>query len=155
MLGAYCPCTHSPRWEELTMLEAFIDAPLNFKGLTVFPVVAPGGPVLPYLLSPEILLVRNGKSELIDLTKEAPLPALRAGDFITINSKPHSGPTYEWPADPCQRLLRKRISFPIKVLVQGKTHSIHVRGDTLTAHALRRDGTQAELWSRPFQPSVQ
>ena len=36
------------------MLEAFIDAPLNFKGLTVFPVVAPGGPVLPYLLSPEI-----------------------------------------------------------------------------------------------------
>lgn len=36
------------------MLEAFIDAPLSYKGLTVFPVIAPGGPMLPYLLSPEI-----------------------------------------------------------------------------------------------------
>jgi len=36
------------------MLEAFIDAPLCHKQLTVFPVIAPHGPVLPYLLSTEI-----------------------------------------------------------------------------------------------------
>jgi hypothetical protein len=37
------------------MLEAFIDAPQLRDQLTVFPVVAPKGPVLPYLLSPDIL----------------------------------------------------------------------------------------------------
>ncbi len=36
------------------MLEAFIDAPQHRGRLTVFPVVAPKGPVLPYLLSPEV-----------------------------------------------------------------------------------------------------
>lgn len=37
------------------MLEAFIDAPQIRGRLTVFPVVAPKGPVLPFLLSPEVL----------------------------------------------------------------------------------------------------
>lgn len=36
------------------MLEAFIDAPLRHKQLSVFPVIAPRGPVLSYLLSTEI-----------------------------------------------------------------------------------------------------
>ena len=36
------------------MLEAFIDAPQSHRQLTVFPVIAPHGPVLPYLLSTEI-----------------------------------------------------------------------------------------------------
>lgn len=36
------------------MLEAFIDAPSRHKNLTVFPVLAPKGPVLHYLLSTEI-----------------------------------------------------------------------------------------------------
>jgi hypothetical protein len=36
------------------MLEAFIDAPRHQRGLTVFPVIAPHGPMLPYLLSTEI-----------------------------------------------------------------------------------------------------
>jgi hypothetical protein len=37
------------------MLEAFIDAPQYRDRLTIFPVVATKGPVLPYLLSPEVL----------------------------------------------------------------------------------------------------
>jgi hypothetical protein len=36
------------------MLEAFIDGPVRHRHLTVFPVVAPHAPVLPYLLSTEI-----------------------------------------------------------------------------------------------------
>jgi hypothetical protein len=36
------------------MLEAFVDAPLSHQNLTVFPVIAPNGPVLPYLLSTEL-----------------------------------------------------------------------------------------------------
>jgi len=36
------------------MLEAFIDSPLRHRDLTVFPVISPHGPVLPYLLSTDI-----------------------------------------------------------------------------------------------------
>lgn len=44
----------------MAMLEAFIDAPLSHENLTIFPIIAPYGPVLPYLLSTEI----NGKEVL-------------------------------------------------------------------------------------------
>jgi len=36
------------------MLDAFIDLPTSHRGLTVFPVVARQGPVLPYLLSTQV-----------------------------------------------------------------------------------------------------
>ena len=45
---------HTARWETAVMLEAFIDAPTRHGQLTVFPIIAPQGPVLPYLLSTQI-----------------------------------------------------------------------------------------------------
>lgn len=46
--------THSARRGNGPMLEAFIEAPLRYRQLTVFPVVAPAGPSLPYVLSPAV-----------------------------------------------------------------------------------------------------
>ena len=54
LMGSLYTRTHITRWREVAMLEAFIDAPQSHQQLTVFPVIAPHGPVLPYLLSTEI-----------------------------------------------------------------------------------------------------
>lgn len=50
------------------MLDAFIDLPTSHRGLTVFPVVARQGPVLPYLLSTQVqdtdvLVLRDQEGE--------------------------------------------------------------------------------------------
>ena len=37
----------------MDMLEAFVDAPSSHEGLTIFPIIAPRGSMLPYLLSTE------------------------------------------------------------------------------------------------------
>jgi hypothetical protein len=63
------------------MLEMFIDAPQHHGRLTVFPVIAPRGPMLPYLLSTEIqgsgaLTVRERSEET------APM-------VLTRNNSPH------------------------------------------------------------------
>lgn len=82
------------------MLEAFLDAPLSHKNLTVFPVTAPKGSVLPYLLSPEIegkgiltvrergdserpmLLVRNGSLHPLLVLSGEPLPEEHPGRVV-------------------------------------------------------------------------
>lgn len=82
------------------MLEAFIDAPLSLKGLTVFPVIAPGGPILPYLLSPEIegkgiltvrergdsgtpmLLARNNSLHSLLVLSGEPIPGEHPGRLV-------------------------------------------------------------------------
>jgi len=81
-MGSPFTRTHIPLWREVAMLEAFIDAPQSHKQLTVFPVIAPHGPVLPYLLSTEIqdsevLTVREKGEE----TTSTPDPGLLSGEW--------------------------------------------------------------------------
>jgi hypothetical protein len=57
------------------MLEAFIDAPQHHERLTVFPVIAPRGPMLPFLLSTEIQ--GSGTLTLRERSAESP-PTLLA-----------------------------------------------------------------------------
>jgi len=82
------------------MLEAFIDAPLRHSALTVFPVIAPHGPVLPYLLTTEIhdegiltlrergdaeepmLLARNNSLHPILMLAGEPLPGGNRGRVL-------------------------------------------------------------------------
>lgn len=82
------------------MLEAFIDAPLCHKQLTVFPVIAPHGPVLPYLLSTEIqgsgvltirekgeettptFLARNNSLHALLILGGEPLPGGNPGQLV-------------------------------------------------------------------------
>ena len=52
--GSPDPDFHPMSPGRVAMLEAFIDAPLCHQCLTVFPIIAPHGPVLPYLLSTEV-----------------------------------------------------------------------------------------------------
>ena len=59
-------------WGNTVMLEAFIDSPMQHRDLTVFPVLSPHGPVLPYLLSTDIqdsgaLTVREKGDEVIPM----------------------------------------------------------------------------------------
>lgn len=79
------------------MLEAFVDAPSSHENLTVFPVIAPQGPVLPYLLSTEIsgkdvltlrergddttpmVLARNNSYHDVLLLAGEPLPGEKRG----------------------------------------------------------------------------
>ena len=82
------------------MLEAFLDAPLSHKNLTVFPVTAAKGTVLPYLLSPEVegkgiltvrergdsetpmLLVRNNSLHPLLVLSGEPLPDEHPGRIV-------------------------------------------------------------------------
>jgi hypothetical protein len=57
------------------MLEAFIDAPLRHETLTIFPVIAPHGPMLPYLLSTEI---RDSSVLTVRVKGDDPAPMLLA-----------------------------------------------------------------------------
>lgn len=79
------------------MLEAFIDAPSRHKNLTVFPVVAPKGPVLHYLLSTEI----QGKDVLtLRRRGDGPSPMLLARnnsyhDLLILAGEPLPGENQE------------------------------------------------------------
>ena len=82
------------------MLEAFVDAPLRHEKLTVFPIIAPHGPVLPYLLSTElqesgvltirvkgdnpvpVLLVRNNSLHPLLILAGEPLPGEDPGRLV-------------------------------------------------------------------------
>ncbi len=82
------------------MLETFIDAPQRHKSLTVFPVIAPQGPMLPYLLSTEIrgtgaltlrerggetapmLLARNNSLHALLILEGEPLPGGSPGRLV-------------------------------------------------------------------------
>ena len=82
------------------MVEAFIDAPQCRKGLTVFPLIASHGPVLPYLLSTEIhgsgtltikerreggtpmLLARNNSLHALLIFAGEPLPGGSPGRLV-------------------------------------------------------------------------
>lgn len=84
----------------VAMLEAFVDNPLRHESLTVFPVIAPHGPVLPYLLSTEIessgvltirergddhgpvLLVRNSSLHPLLILAGEPLPGGSGGRLV-------------------------------------------------------------------------
>lgn len=82
------------------MLEAFIDSPQRGNGLTVFPIIAPQGPMLPYLLSTEVkgtgaltvrergegtapmLLARNNSLHALLILGGEPLPGGSAGRLV-------------------------------------------------------------------------
>lgn len=83
------------------MLEASLDAPLGRKNLTVFPMTAPHGSLLPYLLSPEVggkgiltvrergdastpmLLVRNSSPHPLLVLSGEPLPGEHPGRVVS------------------------------------------------------------------------
>jgi hypothetical protein len=98
--GNIIPVTRGTRWGRVAMLEALIDAPRHQKGLTVFPVIAPQGPMLPYLLSTEIqgsglltvrqrgegttpmLLARNNSLHALLILAGEPLPGGDPGRLV-------------------------------------------------------------------------
>ncbi|MCX6864753.1 MAG: ankyrin repeat domain-containing protein, partial [Verrucomicrobia bacterium] len=72
----------------------------------------------------------------VDLNRAPEIPALRWGDVVSVViDKPNSyfgggGPRYGLPQDVLWS-LRKRISFPITVEIEGKPREITVRGDRI------------------------
>ena len=64
------------------MLEAFIDAPLRHRHLTVFPVIAPRGPVLPYLLSTE-----EQEAEITELLGSFPIHRQQVGSLTFLGDQ--------------------------------------------------------------------
>ncbi|MBT8398547.1 MAG: hypothetical protein KJN92_16345 [Gemmatimonadetes bacterium] len=103
------------------MLEAFIDAPLRHEKLTVFPVIAPHGPVLPYLLSTEIqdsgvltirekgdsdppaLLVRNNSLHPLLILAGEPLPGENPGRLVQRSILLGGKTVTQVPASPVER----------------------------------------------------
>ena len=98
--GGFRPQNPLPPVGIVAMLEAFLDAPLSHRNLTVFPVTAAHGSVLPYLLSPEVegkgiltvrergdsetpmLLVRNGSLHPLLVLSGEPLPEEHPGRVV-------------------------------------------------------------------------
>jgi len=103
------------------MFEAFIDAPLRHRKLTVFPVIAPHGPVLPYLLSTEIqdsgvltvrekgdshtplLLARNNSLHPLLVLEGEPLPGENAGRLVERSILLGGKSVTQIPASPVER----------------------------------------------------
>ena len=108
-VGRVRPKRESSQRGTVAMLEAFVDAPSRHKNLTVFPVIAPPGPGLHYLLSTEIqgddvltlrergddtthmLLARNNSYHDLLLLAGEPLPGesqgRRAGRSFVLGGK--------------------------------------------------------------------
>jgi hypothetical protein len=103
------------------MLEAFVDAPLCHEGLTIFPVVAPHGPVLPYLLSTEVhdpgvltirergdapapvLLARNNSLHPLLILAGEPLPRESQGRLVERSILLGGKSVTQIPASPVER----------------------------------------------------
>ncbi|MGD2122365.1 MAG: hypothetical protein PVJ76_11505 [Gemmatimonadota bacterium] len=103
------------------MLEAFVDAPLRHESLTVFPVIAPHGPVLPYLLSTEVrdsgvlsirergdapnpvLLVRNNSLHPLLILAGEPLPRENQGRLVERSILLAGKSVTQIPASPVER----------------------------------------------------
>jgi hypothetical protein len=103
------------------MLEAFVDAPLRHRSLTVFPVIAPHGPVLPYLLSTEIhesgvltvrergdvpdplLLARNNSLHPLLILAGEPLPGESQGRLVERSILLGGKSVTQIPASPVER----------------------------------------------------
>jgi hypothetical protein len=84
----------------VAVLEAFVDAPLSHKGLTIFPIIAPHGSMLPYLLStetdgqevltirerddsePPMLLAKNNSLNPLLVLGGEPLPGEHPGRLV-------------------------------------------------------------------------
>ena len=108
--------THWPRRGNGLMLEAFIEAPLRYRQLTVFPVVAPDGPFLPYVLSPAagdsgvltvrerghggnpLLLMRNHSLHQLLIPAGEPLPGDSPGRVVARSFLLRGGSVNQLPA---------------------------------------------------------
>ncbi len=103
------------------MFEAFIDAPISHKKLTIFPVIAPHGPMLPYLLSTEIqdsevltvrekgdsptplLLARNNSLHPLLVLAGEPLPGENPGRLVERSILLGGNSVTQIPASPVER----------------------------------------------------
>jgi hypothetical protein len=103
------------------MLEAFIEAPLRYRQLSVFPVVAPNGPSLPYVLSPAardsgvltvrerghgsdpLLLMRNHNLHHLLIPAGEPLPGDSPGRVVGRSFLLRGGSVNQLPASSVER----------------------------------------------------
>jgi hypothetical protein len=115
------PDFHTTKPGRVAMLEAFVDAPLCHESLTVFPVIAPHGPVLPYLLSTEIedasvltvrergdvpepvLLARNNSLHPLLILAKEPLPGESPGRLVQRSILLGGKSVTQIPASPMER----------------------------------------------------
>ena len=105
------------------MLEAFIDAPQRRNGLTVFPIIAPQGPMLPYLLSTEV----KGTGVLtIRERGEGMAPMLLARNNSLHALLILGGETL--PGGSAGRLVERSILLPGKLVTQIPPSSVETGG---------------------------
>ena len=85
----------------------------------------------------------------LDFSSDAPVPELRWGDLIVCESLSKTGNHVEFRTglpDDLVGSLRERISFPIKVVIEGKTREITVKGSRVVF-----DPTKNEVPLLPVQ----
>lgn len=103
------------------MLEAFIDTPMRHGQLTVYPIIAPQGPVLPYLLSTQILdsgvltvrekgegpapvlLARNNSLHSLLILSGEPFPGKDPGRLVERSILLGGKSVFPIPASPIER----------------------------------------------------